>query len=153
MACSVVCLNAYMAVIKVFQQELTCNQAIIGGSFALQYFSRSFFPSLDMDIYVSVALAQGTMQSCLRAGYCECPRPQETWCWMDRLEYFEATGEPQEGMPRGILDLYNEDRKNIQVVIVPDSHSRPSLASIPVWILSFTCHHHYVMLHKHLGSG
>ncbi|KAJ7599418.1 hypothetical protein C8J56DRAFT_1158332 [Mycena floridula] len=163
MDCSVVHLNAYMlfletasfffssrAVVEVFWQELTRNQAIIRGSFALQYFSRSFFPSSDMDVYISVASAQGMMQSCLRAGYHECPRPQETRCWMDCLEYFEATGEPQEGMPRGILDLYNEDRKNIQVVIVPDSPFSAVIGFHSTAVMNFITGHKAV---RHLGSG
>ncbi|KAJ7597812.1 hypothetical protein C8J56DRAFT_883158 [Mycena floridula] len=91
-------------VVQAFRQQLIEHNAVISGSFALQFFSRTCFPSSDMDVYVSVEHAQGLIES-----------------WL----------------PRGLINLFNEDGKNIQVVIVQHSPVKAILGFHSTAVMNF----------------
>ncbi|KAJ7599488.1 hypothetical protein C8J56DRAFT_1040372 [Mycena floridula] len=105
------------AVVSKFRRQLNSSGALIGGSFALQYFTRSEFPTSDLDIYVYLGRAESLIEFCLHAGFRDCPRPGEFHRWTERLDDYEEREEQHDGSIKGVINLFNEDGKKMQIII------------------------------------
>ncbi|KAJ7586493.1 hypothetical protein C8J56DRAFT_1051854 [Mycena floridula] len=89
---------------KSFRRELAKADGVIGGSFAFQFFSRSIFPSSDLDVYITLAGAQSFIEACMKTGALR-----------------SDNNEVRDGPTRGFINLFNKSGKNMQVIIVQNT--------------------------------
>ncbi|KAJ7574932.1 hypothetical protein C8J56DRAFT_802360, partial [Mycena floridula] len=96
--------------------------AIIGDSFALQFFAQSEFRSSDLDVYVSLGRAELLIEFCMHAGYRDCPRPREREkkdmmvCCL--AASFRCLTVCYARSIKGVINLFNEGGKKMQIIIV-----------------------------------
>ncbi|KAJ7586497.1 hypothetical protein C8J56DRAFT_757882, partial [Mycena floridula] len=102
-----------------FRHALLETKALISGSFALQYFDRQCWSGSDLDVYVTANAAHALIDKVLNRGYRECPGPFDTVLWHKRIDKLESIHDDYpDSMKRSVVNLYNKDRRHIQIIIV-----------------------------------
>ncbi|KAJ7596474.1 hypothetical protein C8J56DRAFT_1040748 [Mycena floridula] len=99
-----------------FRQALKKSTGLLSGSFMLAFFDRRDFVGADMDIFVPALFAALIVEVLLRAGFNYVPRPCDERLWTERLNDY-VDWEASTKAIVGVVDFFNKDLRNIQIVL------------------------------------
>ncbi|KAJ7575014.1 hypothetical protein C8J56DRAFT_1063909 [Mycena floridula] len=103
-----------------FRQALKKSSGLLSGSFMVAFFDWTDFVGSDMDIFVPALFAALIAEVLLQAGFNYVPRPWDEQLWTERLNNY-VDWEASSKAIVGVMDFFNRDQQNIQIVLTRQS--------------------------------